>query len=555
MLSYIRQRLWMRVMLFIATVVFIVLAAVIWFNIASQKSLSENQLARQNEMLANAVEGGMFDALAIGDNDVVRTQFKRLHKNLSDLKVFVYDFNGKISFSTEEKAVGSEIDSFLGDNAANGVKAMIASGNDNKQLFHKKFNGEIFSIVNKSIPNESRCYHCHGSSKKVLGGISVCSSEQAAVAAIKSSRNQSILIGTIGIVFIIFSVWFLFHMLVNKRVVDILGVTGKMRQGDFTHEIKVKGEDELSHIIARINMVNQEMRQIIFKVIESSNELSGSSTELSAISENLLAGATETSGKSNTVAVASEEMSSNLSSIAASMEETASNVSVVASASEEMNSTVSEIAHNAGSAKTIIDKAVTDFSNVAEVVKELGKATEDIDAVTDEIKSISEQVGLLALNAKIEAARAGEAGKGFAVVAQEIAELATDTNKSTIKVNDKVQWMKDQSAKTAIEVENVSKTVTDSDEAITTIAAAVEEQTITSREIADNIARISQGISVVNDNVSQGAAVSKEVSQDIAVIDLAAGEMETNSNQVNDSASSLASMAEKLNEMMKKFTV
>lgn len=542
-------------MLFIATVVFIVLAAVIWFNIASQKSLSENQLARQNEMLANAVEGGMFDALAIGDNDVVRTQFKRLHKNLSDLKVFVYDFNGKISFSTEEKAVGSEIDSFLGDNAANGVKAMIASGNDNKQLFHKKFNGEIFSIVNKSIPNESRCYHCHGSSKKVLGGISVCSSEQAAVAAIKSSRNQSILIGTIGIVFIIFSVWFLFHMLVNKRVVDILGVTGKMRQGDFTHEIKVKGEDELSHIIARINMVNQEMRQIIFKVIESSNELSGSSTELSAISENLLAGATETSGKSNTVAVASEEMSSNLSSIAASMEETASNVSVVASASEEMNSTVSEIAHNAGSAKTIIDKAVTDFSNVAEVVKELGKATEDIDAVTDEIKSISEQVGLLALNAKIEAARAGEAGKGFAVVAQEIAELATDTNKSTIKVNDKVQWMKDQSAKTAIEVENVSKTVTDSDEAVTTIAAAVEEQTITSREIADNIARISQGISVVNDNVSQGAAVSKEVSQDIAVIDLAAGEMETNSNQVNDSASSLASMAEKLNEMMKKFTV
>ncbi|HKK90928.1 MAG TPA: HAMP domain-containing methyl-accepting chemotaxis protein [Desulfobacteraceae bacterium] len=555
MLSYIRQKLWMRVMGVMALVIIFVLAGIIWLNIASQRRLSDHQLALQNEMLASAVEGGMFDALAIGDNDVVRTQFKRLSKKLSDLKVFVYDFNGKISFSTEPSSVGESIDGVLGAEAVKGARAMMASGKTSDRMFHDKFNNEPFSIVNNPIANESRCFHCHGSSKEVLGGISVCSSEQAALSAIASSRTRSLVFGAAGIVLIVFSVWFLFHKMVNKRVVAILDATGKMRQGDFTREIKVTGKDEISHIIARINRVNQEMRTIISGVMDSSSDLSDSSADLNAISKSLLAGATETSGKSHAVSAAAEEMSSNLNSIAASMEQTASNVTVVASSSEEMNSTVNEISENAGTAKSVIEKAVADFSKVASVVAELGRATEDIDLVTDEIKSISEQVGLLALNAKIEAARAGEAGKGFAVVAQEITELATETSDSTVKVDEKLQWMKTKAAETAAEIETVSKTVNDSEEAISTIAAAVEEQTITSKEIASNIAQISQGVSVVNDNVGQGAAVAKDVSRDITVIDQAAGEMETNSSQVNDKASSLSTMADSLKEMMKKFTV
>lgn len=73
---------------------------------------------------------------------------------------------------------------------------------------------------------------------------------------------------------------------------------------------------------------------------------------------------------------------------------------------------------------TDVENVLLDFKNEFERVK-----TE-----TGTIEEISNQTNLLALNASIEAARAGEAGKGFAVVAGEIGNLATDSSKTAVEI-------------------------------------------------------------------------------------------------------------------------
>ena len=71
--------------------------------------------------------------------------------------------------------------------------------------------------------------------------------------------------------------------------------------------------------------------------------------------------------------------------------------------------------------------------SIDEAIENL-KSLVRIDEMANQILEITSQTNLLSLNASIEAARAGEAGKGFAVVAGEIGNLATDSSKTAVEI-------------------------------------------------------------------------------------------------------------------------
>jgi len=195
------------------------------------------------------------------------------------------------------------------------------------------------------------------------------------------------------------------------------------------------------------------------------------------------------------------------------------------------------------------------FDSILLAVTELGSRANEVDVVTDQIRSISEQVAMLALNAKIEAARAGEAGKGFAVVAYEITDLAAETNQSTIEADEKLVWIKTTSNELIERVKGLAGLVQSSDEAISSIAAAVEEQNVTTLEIAKSINEVSGQISQVNDSVNQGAQVAAEIAQDITRVQDVTVQVQKNSGTLNENASALSLMAEKFLTLMKQFKV
>ncbi|MCD4719493.1 MAG: hypothetical protein K8S13_06490 [Desulfobacula sp.] len=553
--KFISSRLWLRLLIPVSVIVVAVVFTNLWFNISFQIKSAETQMKAQNKMLARAVEGGMFDALAIGDNDSVRTQFKRLNEQIKDLKVFVYDFNGVISFSTDINSVGKKMGDFLDDNSKKDISSMLGSGQPSNRSFHVPFAGTPFLLENDPILNEQRCFHCHGEKRKVLGGISVFSSEMAIKQAIADGKMVSIIIGLAGLMVIILFMWLFFHFLVNKKVHMVLSATSNLRQKDFTHTYDVKEGDEINHILSKINLVTKDLRKMIIQVVKNSDTISGSATELSHISENLNTASTDTSEKATTVSAAAEEMSSNNQSIATSMEQSTDTLNAIASAIEEMSVTVSEIAKNVSSSKEITEQVVEGFKVITQVVDELGGRANDVDIVTDEIRAISEQVSMLALNAKIEAARAGEAGKGFAVVAQEITELASETNESTLQADEKLRWIKEKSKEVTQKVVGLTVIIKESDEAISSISAAVEEQNVTTNEIAKNINDVSAEISEVNNNVNEGASVAAEIAKEITVVEEGSRQVQESSHKLNDNAMALLTIAEHFMELMKKFKV
>jgi methyl-accepting chemotaxis protein len=555
MITLFKRRLWIKVLVPVSVCVLLVMGISLWVSLKDQNTLGRQQLTTQNKTLALAIEGGMFEALAIGDNDTVRTQFKTLHDTVKGLGVFVYDFNGLVSFSTDVDSVAKPMDRVISGPALGDINEMMASGKASSDSFQVVYQGEDYLVKNDPIPNEPRCYHCHGSSRTVLGGISVLSSMTQMQAGIQKGKTKSILISTAGLALIVFTVWLFFFLIVNKKVRQVLNAASSLRQKDFTHEYEVKEGDEINHILNRMSMVSKELKATIQEIIQGSVALGESSTTLTGIAASLNDSSTETSKKASNVSAAAEEMSTNNAAIARAMDDATDTLNSVAAAVDEMTATVGEIAKNSAESKAVIDKVVASFEVILKAVEELGVRAEDVDEVTDEISSISEQVSLLALNAKIEAARAGEAGKGFAVVAQEITELASDTSKSTQEADEKLARIKVTAKELITQVSGLTGDVKASDQAISGIATAVEEQNATTQEISRSINDASEKISSVNESVNQGAEVASEIAKDVVDVEAMSGHVQEQSSALSTDSERLSSMAEKFSQLMKQFKI
>ncbi|MDM8524235.1 methyl-accepting chemotaxis protein [Desulfococcaceae bacterium HSG8] len=313
--------------------------------------------------------------------------------------------------------------------------------------------------------------------------------------------------------------------------------------------------DEVTSLASYFNAFMYKL-QTMFKMIANSVDyISTSSADLSAISEQMADRANTMSGKANTVATATEEMSANMNSVAAASEQASTNVKMVATATEEMAATVNEIARNSENARSITNEAVYQGKSASDKVHRLGNAANEISKVTEVITEVSEQTNLLALNATIEAARAGEAGKGFAVVANEIKELARQTPEATRDIRNKIEDIQGSTTETVTEIGQISDVINKVNEIVSVIATAVEEQSVTTREIAGNVANASVGIEEVNLNVAQSSSVAGDLVGDIVELNESASEMSENISQVNVNAEELSRLAAQLKEMTDKFKV
>jgi methyl-accepting chemotaxis protein len=375
-------------------------------------------------------------------------------------------------------------------------------------------------------------------------------------AAVSSLRNRILMATLLIVVFVIGTALVTVGLIVKpiKQTAVMLQDIAE-GEGDLTMRLQVTTEDEIGDMAKWFNLFIDKLQSIIGQIANDANTLNESSTQLSSIAGQMTTGAEGISKQSEQVAASAAEMSDNMNSVAAASEQAATNVDRVASATEEMTATVNEIAQNSEKARTISETAVSRAGNASVKVNELGHAAGEIDKVTEVITQISEQTNLLALNATIEAARAGEAGKGFAVVANEIKELAQQTAKATLEIKDRIRGIQVSTEDTVDQISEISGVINDVNEIVSTIAAAVEEQAVTSQEISDNVAQGSQGIQDVNVNVVKSSTVAGNISGGIGDVNMGIRNIADSSGEVSNSASGLAQLSENLKKLVDQFKI
>ena len=213
-----------------------------------------------------------------------------------------------------------------------------------------------------------------------------------------------------------------------------------------------------------------------------------SATELQAAASMLTQTADSTQQLSGAVAQASETASSS--------------VQTVAAASDELAASVGEISRRVADSNRIAGEAVRRAQQTDARINELSKAAGRIGDVVKLITAVAEQTNLLALNATIEAARAGEAGRGFAVVATEVKALAAQTATATEEIGRQVKGM--QAATRESVYPDLNNHTNDQISEISSgVAAAIEEQDATTREIARSVQQAAQGAAQVATNITE----------------------------------------------------
>jgi len=244
--------------------------------------------------------------------------------------------------------------------------------------------------------------------------------------------------------------------------------------------------------------------------------VSSAATELEAAAQTLSASAEEASAQSTAVAGASEEATANVQSVAA--------------ATEELSTTVGEVGRQVERSAEIAAKASSEADATRSQVDGLSSAAEHIGSIVQLIQEIAAKTNLLALNATIEAARAGEAGRGFAIVAQEVKGLATQTADATAEIGSQVQAIQSSTKFATDAISAIGRTIGEMNGIAGAIAAAVEEQGATTREIARNLGQAARGAADVTSNIAGVSTAAESSSAASAQVLAAAGELSHQAN-------------------------
>ncbi len=389
------------------------------------------------------------------------------------------------------------------------------------------------------------------------------------IAEFNKVRYQIVIYTTVAFLIILFMAYILGKNIVNP-LMKIKEFANRLSDYDFSMPIVITRKDEFGQTGLALNAAQENVSNLVKLIMENSQDMTASSEELSAIVEEVSSKAEAIDEAVNNITAGMQESSATTEEISASVQEVDSSINILSSKAIEGSNNANEFKERATEVKNNSDKAIAETRNLYDIKQnnmekaiEDGKVVDSIKIMADTIGSIAQQTNLLALNAAIEAARAGEQGRGFAVVAEEVRKLAEQSSEAVINIQD-----------TIVKVQNAFKSSIDTgSDILEFINTRVQEQlddygqtgnkyygdsdfvSKMSEEIAAMSEEITATVGEVSDAIQNMADASQKSSEEAVTIKEGMDETTKAIEQVALTAQSQAELAEKLNEVIKKFKI
>ena len=388
-------------------------------------------------------------------------------------------------------------------------------------------------------------------------------------AATRSMRTTYLLLTIVGFIIMILACLKLSASITNP-IAHLQQNAVQLSKGNLQIDnINIDTQDEIGTLAAAFNDMRISLRDLIGKMLNTSQQVAASSQELTASAQ-------QSADTSVHVAENVNEVSNNMSHQLEDVEEAKKNVDVVFADIEKMSEktrivteTSNETADAALRGSQLMEVAVQKMSNIetsvntsAEVVKKLGENSQQIGQIVEAISAIAEQTNLLALNAAIEAARAGEHGRGFAVVAEEVRKLASESQTSAEQIRDRILSIQNDTENAVESMQGGTKDVKEGTAAINEVG----EQFKRIMKHVDDIKQQMQGIGSSMKTVSDGASgivtainsiddASRKNSNYTNSISTDAETQSASSQEIAAASQALSHLAEEMQSAINKFKI
>lgn len=344
------------------------------------------------------------------------------------------------------------------------------------------------------------------------------------VVKIKSTTN---VLFTVALLVSIAIAWVIARSIMNGILYIKNSIVQISETNDLTISLSTDSKDELADMAKAFNSMLANFQHLINSVNNSVGSLNNATATLTDNIHKTNQGVASQMQETDMVATAVTEM-------VATIEEIANNTTDAADKAQQTNDNAAEGLQGVDSTINQINLLSDKLIESESVVSDLAKDSETIGSVLDVIRGIAEQTNLLALNAAIEAARAGEQGRGFAVVADEVRTLASRTQTSTKEIENIIvslqsrtkqivdlmvgcrnegQESADKASQAGQLLEKINLDINTIMDMNTTIATAIEEQSMVAAEVNRHVVSIRDVAESSSESSQQNELMGDELAQ------------------------------------------
>lgn len=370
--------------------------------------------------------------------------------------------------------------------------------------------------------------------------------EQPESEALASVNYMFWLISSISLVIIAIATAVCFW--ITNGVIRILGgdpqyateVVKQVAAGNLAYPVNLGKVSDSSLLGAIANMQNQ-LKEVLADITSYAEQVAAAATQLSRVSESANHSVHQQTDQLSSAATAINEMNSTVADIARNAQETASSANSTLEEAQNGQQAVNETANS-------VYQLDQELLSSAQIIDALKADSEQIEQVLTVIENIAEQTNLLALNAAIEAARAGESGRGFAVVADEVRTLASRSQDSVQQIHRVIAQLQSNSSRS---VEAMGSSRKQADELRTRAESAGSALT----NITQATANIQDMVQQMASAIEEQSVVTKEITENIHSVSDAAAQTAEGVQQTSQASEALAQLAESLQALTSRFRV